>query len=153
MILPIKLNEVYFHFDIEDTHNVHVYLKDSNNFFSETLWECHLQGLWEDDSIRENDELRIIWDMHNEGDFFQQTLKRHNKKLHPNISYTAWFHNLIIKKREELAFIKNLYSTSMLEWLSMGFTFSEDAENFWKKQVQNGHAQYIVNQERYRLII
>lgn len=150
---PLEFNGVFFHFNFEDTHNIHVGIKSSEDQFSEILWECRLQGLWEDDSVRETADLRRIWDMHAEGDFFQQTLFRHNHDLHPKVSYTSWFHELIIQNRENLAFINNLYSTSTLEWLSMEFRIQPVAINFWNIQVQNNLAENINEEGRFRLLL
>jgi hypothetical protein len=151
--VPIEFNGVFFHFNHEDTHNIHVKICVSDNINSEILWECHLQGLWEDDSIRENDDLRRIWDMHNEGDFFQQTLIRHNRELHQGISYTAWFHEMILQNREALTFISNIYSTSNINWLTMGYTINPVATNVWNIQVQNNIAEYNEAEGRYRLLL
>jgi hypothetical protein len=52
------------------------------------LWECNLMGLWKDWSVREVPNLRRTWELHSQGDYFQQTITRHNKELHPHISYT-----------------------------------------------------------------
>lgn len=117
-----------FAFEIEnpaETFNpfeIHVTLKCPNLTGNETLWECTLKGLWEDDSERPTIELSRIWSMHDDGDYFQQTLMRNNRIAHPRLSYTGVFHEMIRSNRNKTQFIKNIYSTSRLPWLSMGCT-------------------------------
>jgi len=152
-MIPIKFNDVYFHIEEEDEHNIHFSIRISSDAFSEELWECRLKGLWRDDLERETPDLLVIWGMHQIGDFFQETLIRHNKKMHPGVSYTAWFHDMYLANRHLFDFINNIYSTSKNTALSMGFDISPNATNFWNKQVEKNIALYIENESRFRLLI
>ena len=117
------------------------------------LWECNLMGLWRDWSIRELPDLKRTWGLHTQGDYFQQTITRHNNELHPHISYTAIFHQIIRENRQVFSFIKNIYSTAELGWLSMGYHISIDGNRFWVKQFENLLAERIEEQGRYRAIL
>lgn len=117
------------------------------------LWECALMGLWRNDTERETPELLMVWGMHNIGDYFQQTLVRHDSTLHSHTSYTAVFHDIIRENRQDFDFIKNIYSTSNLNWLSMGFHYSIDAKRFWDMQVEKNVAEFIEAEERYRALL
>ncbi len=150
---PIRFNDVYFHVDFEDSHTIHFSLRISIDPLSEELWECRLKGLWYDDLERESPESLYIWNMHQVGDFFQETLIRHNNSLHTGISYTAWFHDMYLANRHLFSFINNIYSTSQLPELSMGFIISSNAINFWDNQVTKNKAIYIEDEGRFRLMI
>ena len=151
-MVPIQYNDVYFHISYEDEHNIHFSIRTTNDPFSEELWECRLKGLWRDDLERETPDLLVIWGMHQIGDFFQETLIRHNKTLHQGVSYTAWFHDMYLANRHLFEFINNIYSTSSHPILSEGLKIYPDATNFWQKQVEKNKAVYIENEGRFRLL-
>ncbi|WP_299273448.1 hypothetical protein [uncultured Psychroserpens sp.] len=149
----LEYDNLYFHCNDSDEYNIHIKITESENPFSDTIWECTLKGLWEDEYELETPELRRIWDMHNEGDYFQQTLIRHNRNLRPKESFTALFHRLLREQPNELLVISNLYSTSKLNWLSMEFTISPPAENFWTIQTRNNLAEFIESEQRFRAML
>jgi hypothetical protein len=125
------------------------YINPINNLKTE-VWNGLLMGLWEDDSIRETEDLRRCWEIYNEGDYFQQTITRLEKGVLPHISFTAVFQEIIRNNRDRFGLIENLYSTSNLKWLSMDFGISVDAIKFWGIQVENGFAEWIENESRYK---
>lgn len=145
----------YLKFEIEtpsesgDTHNISVSVKCPSS--DEILWECNLKGLWKDEYEKATPDLVHIWSMHSDGDYFQHTLIRHNKTLHPRISYTALFHEMVRNNIKQLAFIKNIYSTSEEARLSMGYTISPPAKAFWNKQVENNLASFIPAEKRFKV--
>jgi hypothetical protein len=148
-----------FAFQMEDPKEtlnpfeIHITLECPNLTGDEILWECTLKGLWEDDSERPTTELSRIWNMHDEGDYFQQTLIRNNRTAHPNLSYTGVFHEMIRSNRNKIQFIRNIFSTSRLPWLSMGYELSIDAQRFWDLQQQNNWAEWIEDELRFRALI
>jgi hypothetical protein len=150
--MEILYGEFLFVTDDSDPFKVHVSLMLAANPV-EVLWECGLDALWEDDSVRPTPDLRRVWDMHSEGDYYQQTLQRHNRELHPHLSYTAVFHEMIRNNRTNLKFIRNIYSTSSLDWLSMGYRIYPLALQFWQIQEQGGYATYVVDEQRYRAVL
>lgn len=149
--MEIVHEEFLFIIDDSDPFKVHVSLMQAANPVEE-LWECGLDALWEDDSVRSTPDLRRVWDMHCEGDYYQQTLQRNNKDLHPHLSYTAVFHEMVRNNRAALKFIRNIYSTSNLDWLRMGYRIYPPALRFWQIQEERGYATYIQEEERYRAI-
>jgi len=151
----IEYDEFYFEIctpsETHDAHNVPIALKLIENNLK--LWECNLRGLWKDEFERETPILKRIWEMHEEGDYFQQTLKRHNYELHPHTSYTAIFHLMVQNNSLKLDFINNIYSTSKLNWLNMGYLIAPEATNVWAKQVKAKFAIYCEDEQRYKLIL
>jgi hypothetical protein len=117
------------------------------------LWNGILMGMWKNDYERETEELIRIWDLHNEGDYFQQTISKTNKDFIRHTSFTAIFQEIIRNKRDEFSLIKNLYSTSTNEWLSFGYHIYPQATKFWEKQVENGFAEWVGNEKRYKAIL
>ena len=117
------------------------------------VWNCILMGLWVNENERATDDLIICWQKHVEGDYFQQTISRINKKILPHVSFTAMFHEIIRNNREVFKLILNIYSTSFLKSLSLGYSISVDGLRFWKKQVENGLAEWIEEEQRHRAIL
>lgn len=129
-----------------------LYYQENVNEAKIEVWNCTLKGLWEDEYEKETPDLRRCWDLHQEGDYFQQTITRLDTSL-PNISFTAIFHEIIRNNRIDFDFINNIYSTSTLSWLSMGYNIYPQAVNFWTTQVENGFAEKIENESRFRAIL
>jgi len=137
-------------FRVEDSNlrQVHVFAIPEDND-ADILWECELEALWRDQSVRETEDLKRVWALHNEGDYFQQTLIRHNLKRDPHVSYTAMFHDTVRAHHQDVPFILNIFSTSTLSWLSLGYQIYPGAIRFWKRQVEKGVARYIESEQRY----
>lgn len=140
-------------FDNRDELNFELYYKAPDNNIKKHVLSCRLDGLWKDKSKIQNPVQ--VFDSHKEGDYFQSFINRQNKeyKLSPNVSFAAIFHEIMNENRHEFCFIKNIYSTSKLDSISNGNSFSESAESFWKKQVENNFASWVENEARYRAIL
>ena len=93
-----------------------------------------------------------VWNMHQPGDYFQNTLYRHPHQRHPHQSYTAMFHDAVRQNRMQVNFIGNIYSTSELPWLNMGYHIYPPASAFWEIQVTGGLAEYIADEQRFNAI-
>lgn len=150
---PIHYSGCYFRFDVADVFNINIQLSTSADFDSEILWDCNLKGLWYDKNERETLSLTTIWSMHNKGDYFQQTIFRHNRSIHPHISYTAWFQDMLAINKINSSLIENIYSTSALDWLSMGYAMSAVATRFWQQQVSNEKAIFIETEQRFKALL
>lgn len=149
----ISYSDLWFFVTKENEHEIHFRITSEDNFYSDSLWECTIQGLWRDEFIRETTELKLVWDKHGEGDYFQCTLMRHNKDLHQGVSYTALFHEMLREYIDSFPEIRNLYSTSKLPELNMGFGLYPQAEKFWEIQVKNKVAEFIEPEQRFRAIL
>jgi hypothetical protein len=130
-----------------------LYYQENDEQDKKEMWNCTLKGLWEDEYERETAELRLCWDLHQEGDYFQQTIARLEEKLLRNISFTAIFHEIIRINREDFNFINNIYSTSTMKELSMGYKIYPGATRFWTTQVANGFAEIIEDELRFKAIL
>lgn len=150
--MQIQHRNLVFELDNSISHQLTVNIKPIDDPY-EILWDCTLEGLWKDEMERPSDDLERVWQMHEEGDFFQQTIYRHNNELHKGISYTALFHEMIRDNRLQLEFIRNVFSTSRLAWLSMGYAVSEDSLDFWRRQEAAGLAEFIVEEQRYKALL
>jgi len=129
-----------------------LYYQENENEARTEVWNCTLKGLWEDEYEKETPDLRSCWDLHQEGDYFQQTITRLDTSL-PHISFTAIYHEIIRNNRADFEFITNIYSTSTLSWLSMGYNIYPDATRFWARQVENGLAQRIEEEFRFKAVL
>lgn len=155
--MQIEFNEYTFEVKMPtesgDPYNVYITLK-SNNSGDEELWNCNLRGLWKDESIREDDTNIDAWKINDVGDYFQESLNRNKESKRVfHGSYTALFHEMIKNNRDQLKFINNLYSTSQKRSLSFGFTLQPAGKRFWKTQEENGLAEYIPEEERYKALL
>lgn len=130
-----------------------LYYQENDEQDKKEMWNCTLKGLWEDEYERETPELRLCWDLHQEGDYFQQTIARLEENLLRNISFTAIFHEIIRINREDFNFINNIYSTSTMKELSMGYKIYPGATRFWTTQVANGFAETIEDELRFKAIL
>lgn len=147
----IKYNDLWFHLE-GNNYKLYFTLRVGKDPYSLKVWECFLCSLWKNEYVRETPELKRIWEMHVEGDYYQWSLDRCNYELHPHVSYTSWFHDMIRINRNLFPFINNIYSTSKLSWL-MNYPVKPDSINFWKKQVDKGLAIYIEEEQRFKALI
>lgn len=130
-----------------------LYYKEDENTPELELWNCLLMGLWEDEYVKETEDLKRCWDLHEEGDYFQQTITRLDQELLPHTTLTAVFHEIIRNNRADFNLINNIYSTSTLNWLSLGYNIYPQATQFWTKQVENGFAERIEDELRFKAIL
>lgn len=130
-----------------------LYYTDPQTNIQTEVWNGLIMGLWRDDSIRETADLVRCWDLYNEGDYFQQTITRLEKGILPNTSFTSIFHEIIRNHREQFDFLNNLYSSSDLDWLNLGYKLYPMGSRFWERQLENEFAVRIEETQRYRAII
>lgn len=146
IILPYQ--DFYFEIDDSDRHEVKVVAKQDGA--GDSLWHALLKGLWADWSVRPDSTNSEAWRVHTEGDYFQQTITRNNRTLHPHQSYTAMFHELLRTRPPELAFIRNIYSTSAKAGFTFGYTLYDGGRAWWKRQVNEELADWIDTEERFK---
>lgn len=86
-----------------------------------------------------------------EGDYYQGFINREDRDgvIAPEVSLTRIVHEILRRNRVVFPFIKNLYSTE----INSGNGFTEAANNFWRKQVENNLAVWSESKGRYRAIL
>ena len=86
-----------------------------------------------------------------EGDYYQAHINRLEgaEILEPGTSLGKIFHEILKGNRNDLPFIKNIYSSA----INSSDGFSESAFNFWNKQLENGLAIKTDDGTRFKALI
>lgn len=133
-----ELRSQYF-IENKDTLSFTLLLHQQNGEEPVLVFNCMLKSL-------HNHEAGFL-----EGEYYQSHIDRLEEAniIESGTSLTKIFHEIVKTNKNEFPFIRNIYSSS----LNNGDGFSEAANSFWEKQVENNLAELDEGKGRYRVIL